>query len=121
MTLRRGWVLGAVATALVALVACSSSSSSGSNNSCVAASAPSPACYSCGQSMCGSQLSTYESDCGSYISCSCPGGTYSATAAMSSACTADVTGTCQTADQALGACVQQNCASPCSASDAGGG
>lgn len=122
MTRQRGWILGAVAMAAVALVACSSSSNgSGSNTSCVEGSAPNEACYSCAQSNCGSQLSAFESDCSTYLSCVCPGGTYSSTAAASSGCNADVTGQCQTTDMTFSTCIQQKCESTCSGSSGDGG
>lgn len=121
MTRQRGWVLGAVAMAAMVLVACSSSSSSNSNTSCVEGSAPNEACYSCAQSNCGSQLSAFESDCSTYLSCVCPNGSYSSTAAASSTCTADVSGQCQTTDMTFGTCVQQKCMSQCSGSTGDGG
>jgi hypothetical protein len=121
MTRKRGWILGAVAMAATVLVACSSSSGSGSNTSCVEGSAPNEACYSCAQSNCGSQLSAFESDCSTYLSCVCPGGSYSSTAAASMACAADVTGQCQTTDSTFSMCVQQKCQSQCSGGTGDGG
>lgn len=104
--------LGAVAS-LVGLLGCSSGGGEGPS-SCLPAAVGS-GCWSCLQAHCGSQLSGFESACGDYLSCLCPGGSVSCSAANSSVCDAKAQeSTCPTAGMSMGVCVQQNCEAPCS-------
>jgi len=108
--------------ASLAALACSSCGGGGGGEtkvSCLEQTAPSHDCYQCGQSNCGSQITTVESACAAYIDCICPGGTFSASAASSSSCKADLGGSCQGADATFTQCIQQSCGSVCPAPDAG--
>ncbi len=88
-------VLGALAVVAVAAVGCSSSgsgnNSGGAAGSCLASSSTSgsTACNTCVQNACSAQINDLSSPCSGYISCVCPGGNYSATAAASSSCQAE--------------------------------
>ncbi len=91
----------------------SGGSSSGGTNSCLETSGGSQACISCIESECGSQLTTTESGCSALISCECPGGIYSVTAANS--CTSlGMEPSCMDTLPPLDACESQFCAGPCS-------
>jgi hypothetical protein len=115
-----------MAVAAIALViACGGSSNSSSSGSSVptcqgptATAGQSPACNSCVQSNCGSQLSAVESACGPYLSCfegcQCSDGNCLAQ------CLSKIDGTCNNAAAPLNSCEQQHCASQCyGTSDAG--
>ncbi|HEY3822786.1 MAG TPA: hypothetical protein VGL81_36730 [Polyangiaceae bacterium] len=116
-------IVGGIVTAALAAFACSSSSGGGGNNSCVnsAASQGSAACGSCLESKCGSQLSAAESGCSDLLSCECPGGTFSATAAASSACQAKaMESSCSGPYQDVGSCITSNCDSECNPTSSSG-
>jgi hypothetical protein len=110
-----------VASAVIGILAsaCSSGSAASSKGSCLEQTAPSAACFQCGQSNCASQISAVESACAAYIGCICPGGTYDATAGASAACKSDLGGDCQTADATFTQCIQQSCAGVCPGKDGG--
>src|ERR1700689_2719612 len=82
------WAIAALSGIGVAAFACS-----GGNpySPCVAGQANQlgSGCYACLQDSCGTELGTYESACNDYIGCSCPGGSYSASAASSASCQKD--------------------------------
>ncbi len=115
-----GFVAGLIAVAAAAF-ACSSSSSGGNSSSaCVYAGADS-SCQSCMQNSCGSQVSSGESACSAYLSCACPGGTFSESAASASSCQMQVTSACSSAEQAIVQCESSNCASACTTSGSSSG
>ena len=105
----------------IAALACSSSSGGGggSGNSCLSSQGGSSACFSCEQNSCGSALSGVESACSDFLSCICPGGTYTPSAAQS--CGSKITTSCGNADSALLSCQQQNCTSQCGGSGSSSG
>jgi len=125
--LRKATRVLTVLVGVVAVLACSSNSSSGGGNSsssCLQQTIDSSnsGCYSCVQSKCASQLSTFESACSDFFSCICPGGTYSATADGSSACTQkQQEPACQSATEAGEQCSNTNCPSQCGNSSTDGG
>jgi hypothetical protein len=134
MKMKQIVVLGALAVASVLVGACSSSSSNngpgGAAGSCLASSNPSSTsgCNSCVETACSTQLSNVNSPCSDYLSCVCPGGTYSASASMSQTCVAKgQTQACGMALSSFVSCLTTNlapggsCASACTVSgDAGG-
>ncbi|MGD0524866.1 MAG: hypothetical protein ABSE49_06975 [Polyangiaceae bacterium] len=115
-------IVGAMALAAVAAFACSSSSGNNSLANCLAsANGASASCTSCVESKCGSQLSAANSACSAFVSCACPGGTYSASAAMSESCEMNATTSdCQTAGNNIDSCVTSNCASQCNSGTTSG-
>jgi hypothetical protein len=115
--------MGACLAAGLALLGCSSSSKgSGSSDggSCLAAGGPgepSQACLSCYESKCASQLSAVESGCSDLISCECPGGTFSLSAATSATCQSKADEpSCNGVSTALTNCEFQSCQAECGAS-----
>jgi hypothetical protein len=119
----------AVATLVLSTLACSSSSSGGGDSKdagvpsvdCLSA-AFAAGCFSCLQSKCSSQLAAIQTSCGDFIACACPGGTYSASAYSSSACTNDANEpSCATAGNAVVSCDMSDCAGPCGNGTSDGG
>jgi hypothetical protein len=109
--------LGAV-SALVGLFACGGGTVGGNTtvetNACLATVVGND-CFSCVQASCGPELSGYEIACSDYLSCLCPGGNFSCSAATSSTCNPNAAGSsCATAEASYGACGLQNCKTPCS-------
>lgn len=124
MKMKQIAVLGALAVASVLVGACSSSSSNNGGNagSCLASSANSgsAACNTCVENACSSQVNNLNSPCSGYISCACPGGTFSQTAASSMSCQAQLqTQSCAPAVQSFVSCIASatgtggSCASAC--------
>ena len=107
--------------AIVALVAagassgCSSSGGGGGANSACLTSEVGASCYSCGQSKCASQLSTFNSSCSDFVACFCTNGTYDMTAHDSQTCQGKLTGnaSCESANQALVGCATSSCPTEC--------
>lgn len=82
------WSMAAALTAVGAVAACSSNgadASGGQYDSCLQSLVGS-ACISCLQSNCGSALADFESGCGDFLGCICPGGDFSAPNAQSETC-----------------------------------
>ena len=70
------------------------------------------ACTTCENNSCGSELSGVESGCSSYLSCICPGGTFTSSAAES--CEIDISSaSCASAVMAMSQCVEKHCTSEC--------
>jgi hypothetical protein len=114
------WIGSAIMASAVGVAAFACS---GGGGSCLQSLADSlgPGCYACLQASCGQETNTVQSACSAYLSCACPGGTFSSSAAMSSTCAADEQqSSCQTAQSALDSCTSQSCGSPCSGSSEGG-
>ena len=111
------WTVAWALTGIAALLGCSSSSSGSDGNAgCLEAQAATggSGCYACIQSKCASQLTSYESVCSAYISCVCPSGMFSVTAAESAACEQDLSeSACTSASQAGQDCQTANCATEC--------
>jgi hypothetical protein len=96
------------------------SSGSGSGaNSCFESSGVSQACISCIETQCASQLGAAESGCSDLLSCECPGGIYSATAAEACAAKAQES-SCPDATSVLDQCEEQFCVNACETSSGGG-
>ena len=114
-------IVGALATATLATFACSSNSNNAATSCLASANGATSECVSCVESKCGSQLNALDSACSAYISCACPGGTYSQSAATSSSCVAnEMASGCETADNNVGSCVTSNCSSQCTSSSSSG-
>jgi hypothetical protein len=82
------WSMAAALTTVWAIAACSSSgagSSGGQYDSCLQSLVGS-ACISCLRSNCGGALGDFETGCGDYLGCICPGGDFSAPNAQSPTC-----------------------------------
>src|ERR1700685_3033646 len=114
-------VLGAL-SALVGLFACGGNiaggNTTGETNACLATVVGSD-CFACVKASCGPELSGYESACSGYLSCVCPGGNFSCSAATSTACNPSAAGSsCATAENSFGACGLQNCKTACSSGGA---
>ena len=113
MTKSRLGVALATVTVLVGMLACSSSG----NGSCLSEAVGSD-CYSCVQSNCGSELSTFESSCNDYLSCVCLGGNFSCSARTSATCQQkEQESSCDSAGDTISNCSQQKCESVCSSGD----
>ena len=102
--------------------ASSGASSGGIFNSRLQTSNSPPACISCIESQCGSQLALVESGCSDLLTCECPGGVYNQSLAQACSPKAQepsCTGPVAQIDQ----CVTQLCVSACevSSSSSGGG
>jgi hypothetical protein len=127
------WGLGAGLVAVASLMACggaiatplgdggpgSSGGSGGGSgggsavDSCLVSSS-SDACLTCIESQCGSQLTTFESGCNDYIACVCMSGTFSEAAAESETCQEKAEEvSCQSGEQNLAPCLEQNCEGQC--------
>jgi transposase len=107
--------------ALVGLFACggntAESNTTGETNACLATVVGSD-CFACVQASCGPELSGYESACSDYLSCVCPGGNFSCSAATS-ACNPNAGGSsCAIAENSYGACGLQHCKTACSSGGA---
>jgi hypothetical protein len=118
----------ALGFAVLGVGACSSSSSGGGKSgapSCQGntgqTGAGSPACSSCLQNNCGSQLSSVESACSAYVSCY--EGCQCSDISCISGCAQKIDSTCQNAYGPLTSCLSQNCSTPCGTGpvDGGGG
>lgn len=86
--MKKRWSMAAALMALGAIAACSSSgagASGGQDDSCLQSLVGS-ACISCLRSNCGSALGGFETGCGDYLGCICPGGDFSAPNAQSATC-----------------------------------
>ena len=123
------------ATTLAVMVACTSNDGSAppgsSGGDCAydqahvleLASGAGSACASCLQNSCGSQVGAYEDGkgCGAYLSCVCPGGITSTSTTAIAACDAQLNeASCASSSQALTACIDTSCRSPCNGSNGGG-
>jgi hypothetical protein len=81
-------VMAAALAVVGAVVGCSSTNGAGGGpyDSCLGSLLGS-ACTSCLQSHCGGALGSFQSGCGDYLGCICPGGDFSAPNAQSETCT----------------------------------
>jgi hypothetical protein len=113
------WIVAAFV--VTAVLGCSSSTSStgspgGAAGACLASSfsSGSAACDTCVENACVSEVNGLSTPCSGFISCACPGGTYSTTAASVPSCQSQLqTGSCSTAAKALTNCIASTVPGSC--------
>ncbi len=115
----RSRLMGSAAAICLWLVACSSSSGGSSfpqdpYAKCFSDGAPGN-CDGCLNDSCSSQLVDFEKACPDYLTCACPGGDYSSSAAATPSCMADITGNsvCNNAAESMLTCIKASCGTPC--------
>jgi hypothetical protein len=117
------WLAPAVFGLFGAVVACSGATTSagGQYDSCLSSQLGS-SCIACVKSNCPSALSDLENGCGDYFACSCPGGNFSASNAMSQTCASKATeASCVAAASPDGGSSCKACDSTCAASASSSG
>lgn len=119
--LKTKWMISGALAAVGAIAGCSSSSSNGAGTgpygSCLSSLLGS-SCTSCLQANCGGALGDFQTGCGDYLGCICPGGNFSAPNAQSETCTSKLgESSCLSSQGDAGVTACAACQSSCASSN----